>query len=246
MESVNAVISQWIGKREHQEDAYFVQHFPEGTLAVVCDGMGGHQYGDLASKTAVKAFVSAFGVHRDCSVSMRLEYALEEANDAVGDLFNEADAFGGTTLLAAFIGGGVLWWISVGDSPLYLWRKGRLLRLNEDHSMRAVYMQYVREGCLTFEEALHKGHSLRSAVTGNALSMVDAPVTPYPLLPGDRLLLTSDGTDDLLYTPVLTDKVKEVMEDRSGNLSARVVEACRALDMPYADNVTVVSMDWDA
>ncbi len=246
MKSVNAVISQWIGKREHQEDAYLVRHYPAGTLAVVCDGMGGHQFGNVASQTAVKAFVEAFSEDDEGPVSLRLRDALDAANDAVREVFNQAEAFGGTTLVAAFIGGGVLWWISVGDSPLYLWRHGRLIRLNEDHSLRSVYMQYVKAGSLTFEEALNMGHSLRSAVTGDELVIVDAPMTPYPLLPGDRVLLTSDGSDDLLYTPVLTDTVRNLMEDRSGSLSARVVEACRALNTPYADNVTVISMDWDA
>lgn len=243
---MNAVISQWVGKREHQEDAYMVRHYPAGTLAVVCDGMGGHQFGALASKTAVSAFVEAFESETDGTISLRLQEALEAANDAVGDAFATAGAFGGTTLLATYVGGGVLWWISVGDSPLYLWRHSRLIRLNEDHSLRSVYMQYVHAGSLTFEDALAMGHSLRSAVTGDNMELIDAPMTPYPLLPGDRILLATDGSDDLLYTPVLTDTVKHIFEERNGNLAARVVEACRALESPYADNVTVIGMDWDA
>lgn len=243
---MNAVIAQWIGKREHQEDSYLVRHYPAGTLAVLCDGMGGHQFGALASSTAAKAFVDAFEGDSESPVSQRLLNALEAANAAVRAAFSEVGAYGGTTLVAAYIGGGVLWWVSVGDSPLYLWRHHRLIRLNEDHSMRAVYMQYVQSGCLTFEEAVMRGHALRSAVTGEAISMIDSSVTPYPLLPGDRIILTSDGTDDLLYTSVLADDVKALLDERSGNLAVRITEACRLLENPYADNVTVVSMDWDA
>ena len=243
---MNAVIAQWIGKREHQEDSYLVRHYPAGTLAVLCDGMGGHQFGALASSTAAKEFVDAFEGDSESPVSQRLLNALEAANAAVRAAFSEVGAYGGTTLVAAYIGGGVLWWVSVGDSPLYLWRHHRLIRLNEDHSMRAVYMQYVQSGCLTFEEAVMRGHALRSAVTGEAISMIDSSVTPYPLLPGDRIILTSDGTDDLLYTSVLADDVKALLDERSGNLAVRITEACRLLENPYADNVTVVSMDWDA
>lgn len=243
---MNAVIAQWIGKREHQEDSYLVRHYPAGTLAVLCDGMGGHQFGALASSTAAKEFVDAFEGDSDSPVSQRLLNALEAANVAVRAAFSEVGAYGGTTLVAAYIGGGVLWWVSVGDSPLYLWRHHRLIRLNEDHSMRAVYMQYVQSGCLTFEEAVMRGHALRSAVTGEPISMIDSSVTPYPLLPGDRIILTSDGTDDLLYTSVLADDVKALLDERSGNLAVRITEACRLLENPYADNVTVVSMDWDA
>lgn len=206
--------------------------------------MGGHQLGDVASRTAVQAFIDAFEADTAGVVSARLRRCLEAANEAVAAAFSKAGAFGGTTLTAAFAGGGLLWWISVGDSPLYLWRQRRLARLNEDHSLRSVYMQYVQAGCLSFDEAKSRGHSLRSAVTGDALAMVDAPVTPYPLLPGDRILLTSDGTDDLLYTQVLSEDVKNVLDDRTGNLAAQIVTACEALQSPYADNVTVVAMDW--
>ena len=50
---------------------------------------------------------------------------------------------------------------------------------------------------------------------------------------------------DKLYS-VLSDDVKALLDERGGNLSVRIVEACRLLDNPYADNATVVSMDWDA
>lgn len=207
--------------------------------------MGGHQLGDVASRTAVQAFVDAFEADENTAMAERLNSALQSANKAVGALFRRESAFGGTTLTAVFVGGGVMWWISVGDSPLYLWRQQRLVRLNEDHSLRAVYMQYVQAGSLTFEDAKMRGHSLRSAVTGEDLTMVDAPATPYPLLPGDRILLTSDGTDDLLYTQVLSDEAKTALDNRSGNLAAHIVAACEALASPYADNVTVVAMDWE-
>ncbi len=241
---MNAVISQWLGKREHQEDAYRVRHYPGGTLAVVCDGMGGHMLGDVASAAAAEVFADAFELQTDSPITERLQAALNAANDAVARVFAKADTFGGTTLTAVFVGAGVLWWISVGDSPLYLWRQGRLVRLNEDHSMRSVYMQYVQAGSLTYKEAKHAGHSLRSALIGEPLVLVDSPAVPYPLLPGDRIVLTTDGADDLLDAPLVAESVRRIFEQREGNLSSRIVQACEALKNPYADNVTVICMDW--
>ena len=241
---MNAVIAQWIGKRESQEDAYAVKHFPTGLLSVLCDGMGGHQFGALASRTAVRVFVEAFEQETSGPISERLSIALHAANDAVGELFKQYEAFGGTTLTAVFVGGGVMWWISVGDSPLYLWRCGRLLRLNADHSLREVYMQYVKAGTITFEDAANKGHTLRSALTGEDIAMIDAPPTPYPLLPGDRIILSSDGSDDLFFVAILSEKVRALLSNREGNLATGIIEACVALESPYADNVTVVCMDW--
>lgn len=242
---MKACIAQWKGTREAQEDAYTVKYFPEGVLAVVCDGMGGHQQGALAAQTAVKAFLQTFEAERgrenpaDC-----LCRALEAANSAVGQELARLGAFGGTTLVAAYMAGGVLWWVSVGDSPLLLWRHQRLVRLNADHSLRDVYMQYVKAGFMSYEEAMSQGHRLRSALTGEPLTMVDAPPTPYPLLPGDRLILASDGVDDLLLPAVLPEEVKTLLNTRGEvSLAALIVDACMRMQLPAADNTTVVCLD---
>lgn len=243
---MKASIAQWIGCRDKQEDSYRVKYFPDGLLVVVADGMGGHHNGELASAEAVRAFEASFAdlTTEGRPVAERLMTALNVANDAVGHAFADCSNRGGTTLVAAFIGQGVIRWVSVGDSPLLLWRGGRLLRLNADHSLRAILMEYVSAGTMSHSEAMQRGHQLRSALTGAGMALVDAPATPKPLLPGDRIIVATDGVDDLLLAPVLTDEVRGLLSDRDGNVSVRVVEACQALNDPGADNVTVVSVDW--
>lgn len=243
---MKAGIAQWIGCRDKQEDSYRVKYFPDGLLVVVADGMGGHHNGALASAEAVRAFEDSFAESASAEqpVAERLLVALNVANEAVGRAFADSCKRGGTTLVAAFIGQGVIRWVSVGDSPLLLWRGGRLLRLNADHSLRSVLMEYVSAGTMSHSEAMQRGHQLRSALTGAEMALVDAPATPQPLLPGDRIIVATDGVDDLLLAPVLADEVRELLSDRDGNLSVRVVEACQALHDPGADNVTVVCVDW--
>lgn len=237
-------IAQWIGKRAKQEDAYAVRHFPNASLAVVCDGMGGHDCGKHAAETAAQAFVEAFAQAQDAPMTDRLRGALNQANDAVGSLFAKLGSYGGCTLLAVCVGAGCMWWISVGDSRLFVWRRGRLLHLNADHSMRALYEEFVRTGAMNYREAMAQGHSLRSAVTGEVIPMVDAPPTPYPLLPGDRIILASDGVDDLLLPPPLPPAVRHALDSREDELPSAIVEHCRRLDSPTADNVTVLGLDW--
>lgn len=244
---MDAHAAQWIGRRPRQEDAYGVRHFPEGSLAVVCDGMGGHSLGAEAARVAVETFVESFaddaaspGPH---GLTERMHNALDAANAAVGQLFEGTNEYGGTTLLAVFAARGVLRWVSVGDSCLYLWRRDSLRRLNEDHSMRAVYEKFVCPGGMTMKEAKAGGHVLRSAVTGDDIPMVDAHEKPFPLLPGDRIILSTDGLETLLEQGVLPASVRRLLAKRGGSLAAELVEACRAAADETADNVTVVTLD---
>lgn len=242
---MDAHAAQWVGKRPKQEDAYGVRHFPDGSLAVVCDGMGGHMYGELASSTAVRAFIDSFAesLAAGDDVAESLHEGLMSANDAVGELFAAPETYGGTTLVAAFAGHGVLHWVSVGDSALYLWRRENLRRLNADHSMRAVYEKFICPGGMTRKEAMAGGHVLRSAVTGEEIPMVDESHRPLPVLPGDRIILCSDGLETLLSPGVVPPAVRRLLQQREGSLAAELVQASVALDDSFADNVTVVTLD---
>ncbi len=237
-------VAQWIGKRAEMEDSYALRHFPDGSLAVVCDGMGGHDCGLQAAQIAARSFVKAFEQMADVTTAQRMRDALELANQSVGNYFRKRGMYGGCTLLAVYISSGVLWWVSVGDSLLLIWRHGRLMRLNADHSMRSIYEEFVRAGTMSFDEAMAQGHSLRSAVTGEKIPLVDSPPTPYLLLPGDRIVLASDGVDELLLPTPLSKSAHVILDSQSDNLSAEIVEGCRALDRDDADNVTVLSVDF--
>ncbi len=235
--------SQWIGSRQKQEDVYRLRFFPEGGLALVCDGMGGHRDGAMAAAVAAETFTENFAESDIASVTERLLESLDAANDAVAELFAGSSHGGGTTLLAVFVGSGILRWVSVGDSALLLWRHGRLIRLNEDHSMRGLLQRYLPSG----EEASRSGaaHMLRSAVMGDDIELVDAPPTPFPLLPGDRLILCSDGADAVLVPGVPRGELAELLDNHDvQNPAAALVELCRrSADAAPADNTTIVVLD---
>ncbi|MYK88913.1 MAG: SpoIIE family protein phosphatase, partial [Acidobacteria bacterium] len=132
---------QLIGAREAQEDEFgFIDGStldPDGRhpVVIVADGMGGHAGGEMAGRLAVRAFVDAYGL--DGAPADRLGAALDAANRSIDDAVRENLSLDGmgATLVAATVTTDGLEWISVGDSPLYLYRAGRLKRLNEDHSM---------------------------------------------------------------------------------------------------------------
>ena len=135
-------------------------------------------------------------------------------------------------------------WISVGDSPLWHLRigtdddAGGMERLNADHSMKPVLENLVKLGRMTPEEAKAGGVSqLRSAVTGEDLTLVDAGAPPVRLNAGDRIVLASDGLETL--------PDEEVFRLGGGKrTSAAIVsdllEAVEAAGKPSQDNATVI------
>ena len=104
--------------------------------AVLCDGMGGHAGGALASRIACENFLPML-LGGDEPVRHRLISALEYANLAIADKVSTSPSHNGmgSTLVGVHVDAGGLSWVSVGDSLLYLWRQGEIMLLNADHSL---------------------------------------------------------------------------------------------------------------
>lgn len=238
------------GARALQEDAYAFSEIiggdgeSEGMLVVVADGMGGHTAGERASELALKSFVDAF--HRASSGRRkRLSKALAAANDAIArELKRESGCKGmGTTLLAATITSDGIEWISVGDSPLYLYRSGTLTRLNEDHSLRPVLKEMAELGKISSlePEKISSGNVLRAALTGDEIALIDQPRTPVSLQTGDVILAATDGIHTLTEANIMTVCAEAATMDASV-VAANIVQAVRAVDKPRQDNTTVAVM----
>ena len=122
-------------------------------MLLLADGMGGHAGGAVASETVIRAFPEGFE-ETEGSLAARFNAGVDSANRSVREkqLADPALADMGTTLLAAVVIGATLYWVSVGDSPLWLCREGRLSRLNADHSMRPLLLELVELGRLTEAE----------------------------------------------------------------------------------------------
>jgi len=190
------------GGRNYQEDDFgFDSSHPEDFLMVLADGMGGHEGGAQASSQAIESFMNAYRSHNveEASVSERLNYALNSANRHLASIIEENPSLQGMgcTLVGVSIDTQTreMQWISVGDSPLWLYNNNRLKRLNRDHSMRDDLQKQIKRGEISEEEAAtHPDrNALHSALTGGSIELVDQPASTYPLSPGDTILLASDG-----------------------------------------------------
>jgi serine/threonine protein phosphatase PrpC len=243
-----------VGSRSRQEDNYDIHGFVdpdtgvlESLLMIVADGMGGHSGGDVASMTAVSRFVEAFDPGRDLAgpedVPERLRYAAVEANRSIARAIDENEALHGmgATLVAVLIAGDALWWISIGDSPLFLLRDTTLVRLNEDHSMKPIYAQLAAEGRLdpNDDSAQRGAHVLRSALSGGELTLVDLTRTSYPLAEGDQLIVATDGIDSLRPEQIVDVLNRHDPGDAQTAVEA-LITAVKQEDRPYQDNVSIL------
>lgn len=229
------------GQRAAQEDDFgFDNSKASDFLMILADGMGGHQGGDYASHCAIKTFMDSYHIATG-EVDKRLWRALHETNCQLGiEAKTKSELNGmGCTLVGAVFNGKQLEWISVGDSPLWLYHAGQLRRLNADHSMKPILQEMVQGGELTPEEAARhpNRNMLRSALTGSQIDLIDYPSVPLALYPGDKLLLASDG----IFT--LSEREIGKILQKEGSARQLVKEILKTIEdkkRPGQDNTTIL------
>jgi serine/threonine protein phosphatase PrpC len=238
--------AQWVGERDRQEDYLAAKAFADLQLAVLADGMGGHADGDQASQLVVQGFLEFVQQqHRrylaeDALADLLLDAAFS-ANGRLAQMRASDMGTGnmGATLVALAICRGQAWWLSVGDSLLYLWRDGSLQRLNSDQNYYQELRQRVFLGELSSAEAIAHPEraSLSSALMGEVLRSVELSRIGLPLQPGDSLLLASDGLASL-PSERWAALFKATGEPQA--LADDLVEAVKAQAQPGQDNVSVL------
>lgn len=249
MQTVSLALSmscaQLLGGRNQQEDSLFcgpVDHADgQMQLAVVADGMGGYAGGDMASKLAVDAMTKVVIQNRDLPPDELLESGLQAANDSIAEFIRNQPQYlhMGTTLLAALQLEQRLWWVSVGDSYLYLLRGGELQLLNELHSYAETLRKHVEKGHLSAsvlrDSALK--HVLTSSVSGQEIAMINrSPGDVFELQPGDCLLLATDGIES-----ISTETLTAILSDSEDHDPARtIIDAVEAAHQVGQDNTSTV------
>ncbi len=220
--------------RALNQDAFFAGELASGSvLAVVADGMGGHQTGEVASQKAVSVVREELGRSRSYPPAA-MARAVQAANGGIYDYAAEnVQHHGmGTTLTAVLIDDQVGLVGHVGDSRAYLVRGGAIRQLTQDHSWVA---DRVRQGILSEEEA--RQHEWRNVIT-NALGSapdIKLDLSHFDVRAGDKILLCSDGLTMLLSDEALAEVVSEHPPDEA---VTRLLAAADERGSP--DNVTAV------
>ncbi len=223
-------------QRDHNEDAF--ELLPALGIAVLADGMGAHNAGEVASHLAVSTTLGILRQTAGLSAHDRLETALQAAHASIQEKAASSSRYQGmgTTIVAVLLENTELCVAHVGDSRLYRLRKGELKALTNDHSL---LQEFIDKGLYSPEEARQK--VARNILT-RALGLdgeLKVDVSEHAVQAGDRYLLCSDG----LYEMVSDADIADVMQGklRGDALCEELIDHANARG--GKDNITVVLLE---
>lgn len=227
--------------RDNNEDSVAVD--PEAALAVLADGMGGYNAGEVASGMVTTFIKSELGrwlkeaaaTASDHDVKRAMDICVDNANRAIFNAANSNPKFAGmgTTLVVAVLREGRLLLGHVGDSRAYRFRDDSLMQLTRDHSL---LQEQLDAGIITPEEAAYSSN--KNLVT-RAVGVEDTVMLEthlHEVLPGDIYLICSDGLSDMLDDA----SIGQVLRSSNNLPDAAAALIARANDMGGRDNIAVV------
>lgn len=236
---------QGVGRRERQEDSFVVVNAiddakirEQGLFFAVCDGMGGMADGALASKTAASSLKNSFQIiDRTNNIAAQLKDSVYKASAEVESLIG---GDGGSTVVAGMILDDSLYYVSVGDSFLWLYRDGCLYRLNcEQNLYHQHYMEEIQNGSI--DPLDYQEQKEATAITGFlgmvGLEDVDHTLRPLPLRENDVLLACSDGVGGVLVEyDIMSSLSMPSEQDICKHIEQKLVD----YGVPNQDNYTAI------
>lgn len=252
---VTALSDKGMKKGKHNEDRYAISSFKysesddtPALFAIVADGIGGHLAGEVAAEMVVDYVSDAVAQSSGEDPVETIREAIEGASQAV-NLLSEEDEHKqgmGATCVCAWVIGNRLYTGAVGDSRLYLMRGASIRQLTTDHTW---IQEALDKGVLTPEEARNHPnvHVIRQYVGAKTPPEVDfrlrnedneptKELQGFPLLPGDKLLLCTDGLTDLVWD----DEILEIVRSEKTLKDAATLLIDTANQRGGHDNTTVI------
>lgn len=240
-----------IGKRKSQQDSFglsqegtYLNPEGKGVLAIVADGMGGLQNGGEISALVTMSMMKAFDGQTDgLTADQELLRMLNQANQNVNALLQSSHIQkGGSTLVAVIVRGNDLYWLTVGDSHLCLYRDNVLMQINRDHIYGVELDEMAARGEISVQRALEdpQRKALTSYIGMGKIEKIDRNIRPLKLRKGDRLILMSDGIFGTLSDDELTAAL-HLPVDESAVAIDQMIQARRK---PSQDNYTAVILEY--
>lgn len=234
-----------IGARSSQQDTLFVGEKEGYVLAVVCDGMGGMNGGETASALAVQMMAESFYGQSQPDVPEYLREMAVRMDEAVSSLEEGGRNLGaGTTIVSVMITQNGVYWLSVGDSRIYLYRNGQMICPVPAHNYRLLLEQRLQAGKITpetYEKELPKAEALISFLGIGGIRRMEMNQSPFIPEPGDQILLCSDG----LYKSLSDDRILDILKlQMSPEIKAKhLVDEALKGGGTHQDNTSVILLE---
>lgn len=230
------------GKREQQQDYYTSVQLPDRTIAIVCDGMGGMNGGNIASERAAEMLLDDLSyVRPNENMYDFFQTELARLDDAIYGLRNaDGSRLGaGTTLVSVLLFGDDLYWFSVGDSKLYYRRNEEFCCVTREHNY-AMRLEELRQNDVIdekeYQEGQKKGEQLISYLGLGMAEIFDGNCNALTVASGDRILLCTDG----LYRTLDEETIKTIMNQNgtTDRICKMLENAVLSKDKYNQDNAT--------
>ena len=236
--SVDIGNAQTIGTREKQDDSFAASVKDYGVMAIVADGIGGYINGKLASQITVETFLDEFE-KRD--VTDNLTYYFQKSamlsNERIRDEFG--DTKGGTTVVSVVMKDDKMFWTSVGDSNIAVFRSGRLIMVNRKENVKNWLEDQYYAGAVRKEEVLSNSSDMRlvNYLGYDGFKKADESDRPIYLKKKDKVLIYSDGIE-LLGQIELEKMLSRKVHPQK--IADAMIDAVDAHKKKKKDNATVV------
>lgn len=181
------------GSRDHNEDSYGIKSANGRHIAVLCDGLGGHNCGEVASENAVNGLIKGLSIIQSLQKD-HVMTVLRTVNNAILKMQESKPELRGmrTTAVGCIAAGTEMHYFNVGDSRFYYFSNGSLSNMSKDHS---VSQMSVDLGEMSFDEIRFDNNRNRliKVLGEKDTADVGTVYTPIKCRPGDAFLLCSDG-----------------------------------------------------
>jgi protein phosphatase len=220
--------------RENNEDAFLIDE--DQGFFLVCDGMGGHRGGEVASHMAVETISRSMEGFTSANARQQLVQGIEKANQAIlkAGLENENLFEMGTTVTAALVSDTQFTVANVGDSGLFIIRDGSIRKVTRDHTLAE---QMLSNGVLKPEEMRDNAYNHILTRALGIEEQIEIDLFDEDLCPDDIILMCSDGLTDML-TP---EEILTVVQAYGNDLEFAAQQLLReALAKGGFDNITIL------
>lgn len=245
---ISTGLCQNIGQRPYQEDACGFTNVTDsvtvsekGLFAVLSDGMGGLSNGREVAQYVVDSAVKSFEtINPKRSISDQLKAITIYINDGICRQYvSSGQSTAGATMVLVYVFKNRIYWVSCGDSRLYLVRKNGIFQMNEDHDYKnLLYREYLAVGTNLDEiDSEPQKDSLVSFMGKEHMPYADVSVKGFEIKPGDSFVICSDG----VYNAIEEETIKSiVLENDAKSAGSKIVETVCGEGCYGQDNMTVM------